>query len=87
MTDNKELSAVQASLNETEAKLAVLRRKEREGIEAARTLNANVRLAQAQIRALDEEAAALKQALREESQRRAAEQAKAAEEAAQPLVE
>lgn len=74
MTD-KELSAAQAKLNETESKLAELRRQEREGIEAARTLNAKVRLAQAQIRALDEEAATLKQGIRDEENRRAATEA------------
>jgi type IV secretory pathway VirJ component len=86
----------ESRLSQINTDLAALRREEREGIEVARTFNAQARmandrtrLAQARIRVLEEEGNGLSQALKShENQERArlqaeAAQQRAAEEAAQ----
>lgn len=52
-------------LNELDTKISELQRKEREMIDGARTLNANVRLAQAEIRKFTEQSGPLRTALNE----------------------
>ena len=89
----EEFDKAQATLNEVETVSAELRRKITEGIDAARTINANVRVQQAQLRQRDEQANALRDAvrahLREEARLKAeadaAAKRKAAEDAAKVL--
>ena len=80
----QELKAAQTEVNDLETQLATLRRQEREGIDTARSINAQVRLAQAKIRAGDEQLSSLRgritQHLREEQERLAEERQKAEEE-------
>jgi hypothetical protein len=62
--NDTELSAAQATLNELDTEAASLRNGIKDGIEAARAINAKVRQGQAQLTSIETRAGSLRQAVK-----------------------